>query len=119
MQALVSELAQTGYLRKAYFDTPRTLYQVLSVFILHGTGLRVAPLTWKDRYYVITKASLDQSQCDGTITGYLVNPKRQQLGQEGPLERSFALASWTVVGREFDPVARLGRRHKGVSSQKS
>jgi len=61
---ITRSLVKEGSLKRAFFDSPRTLYETLSVYPYNGKGLMVAPSEWiragRQGYYVITKSVIDK-----------------------------------------------------------
>lgn len=98
---LTRKLVKEGHLKRAFFDSPRTLYETLSVYPYNGKGLMMAPSEWiqsgNHDYYIITKSIIDKkTNLEGVIEGYLKNHDIARIPEE------LAMRPWRTIGRAFN-----------------
>jgi hypothetical protein len=110
-------LVKSNCIKRAFFDSPRTIYETLSVYPYSGRGLVVTPSEWLcgSNCYVITNSTIDKgTNLHGNVEGIFVedrttlsmlshkqfiNPK--EIPQS--INNVLALKPWRVLGRVYNP----------------
>lgn len=98
---LTRKLVKEGHLKRGFFDSPRTLYETLSVYPYNGKGLMMSPSEWIQSghhdYYIITKSIIDKrTNLEGVIEGYLKDHEISRIPEE------LAMRPWRTIGRAFN-----------------